>query len=245
MPRERTAGLIVIGNEILSGKVIDTNSTLLAQGLRSVGVTLRRIVVIPDELEEIAVAVRDFRERYEVVFTSGGVGPTHDDVTIDGVALGLNRPVVRHPHLEKMLRKFFGENVNDARLKMADVVEGTELIIEGTSNFPTVQVENIFILPGIPELFREKVEGIVPRLQTDPFHLRAIYTDQFESSIADFLNRTMAAFPDLMLGSYPKLNDPEYRVRITLESKDRDYLDRAFEMLIGLMPEGSVVRTEG
>jgi len=244
MPRDRSAGLIVIGNEILSGKVADTNSTFLARGLRELGVTLRRILVVPDELDEITAAVREFKDRYDVVFTSGGVGPTHDDVTIEGVARGLDRAVIRHPHLESLLRGFFGDKINEPRLKMADVVEGTELILEGSVNFPTVVVENIFILPGIPELFEEKFNSIRQRLGADPFHLRVIYTNRFETTIAQFLNQTMAEFPELMLGSYPKLNDPEYRVKVTLESKDRDYLQRAFARLLALLPPDAVVRTE-
>jgi FAD synthetase len=244
MPRDRTAALIVIGNEILSGKVADTNSTYLARGLRAAGVTLRRIIVIPDEPDEIAAVLRRYRAAYDVVFTSGGVGPTHDDVTIEGVARGLGRKVVRHPQLEAMLRKYFGGEVDDLRLRMANVVEGTELIYEGTLNFPLFLVENLFILPGIPEIFRDKFDALLHRIAADPFYLRAIYTNQPESSIAAFLDQTLERYPDLLLGSYPKLNDPEYSVRITLESKDRGYLDQAFDWLLGLLPPASVVRTE-
>jgi molybdenum cofactor synthesis domain-containing protein len=244
MARDRTAALIVIGNEILSGKVVDTNSSYLARELRALGVSLRRIVVIPDEIDTIAAAVRELRSECEVVFTSGGVGPTHDDVTIGGVAVGLGRAVIRHPSLESKLREFFGDGVNEARLKMAEVVEGTELLYEGNLSFPTLRVENIYILPGIPEIFREKFDALRQRFAADPFHLRAIYTSAPESTIASSLNEVLRTFPALLLGSYPKLNDPEYRVRVTLESKDREYLERAFEALLRLLPPGAVVRTE-
>lgn len=244
MARDRTAALIVIGNEILSGKVVDTNSSFLAEQLRSLGVSLRRIVVIPDEVDVIAETVRAVQPHFEVVFTSGGVGPTHDDVTISGIALGLGREVIRHPSLESKLREYFGDAVNPARLKMAEVVEGTELIFEGSLSFPTMRVENIFVLPGIPEIFREKFAAMRQRFAADPFHLRAIYTSAPESAIAVFLNRTMESFPELMLGSYPKLNDPEYRVRITLESKSREYVERAFAALLEMLPPNAVVRTE-
>lgn len=244
MARDQTAGLIVIGNEILSGKVVDTNSAFLAQQLRAVGVTLRRMVVIPDEVAVIAAEVRAMREAVDVAFTSGGVGPTHDDVTIAGVALGLGRAVVRHPSLERMLRDYFGGEVNDARLKLAEVVDGTELEYHGNLSFPTFRVENIYILPGIPEIFREKVLALQPRLAGDPFHLRVVYTREVESSIASCLNRTLEQFPALLLGSYPKLNDPEYRVRITLESKDREYVERALATLLDMLPPSAVVRTE-
>lgn len=244
MARDKTAALIVIGNEILSGKVVDTNSAFLAQQLRALGVSLRRVLVIPDEVDAIAEAVRDYHAAYDVVFTSGGVGPTHDDVTIAGVALGLGREVVRHPTLEAKLREFFGAEIDDARLKMSEVVAGTELLFEGNVNFPTFQVQNVYILPGIPEIFRDKVEAIRERFATDPFHLRVIYTREPESTIAVFLNRTLQSFPDLLLGSYPKLNDPEYRVRITLESKNQEYVEQAFGALMAMLPPDAVVRIE-
>jgi FAD synthetase len=244
MARDRTAGLIVIGNEILSGKVADTNSTFLAQQLRAVGVTLRRVTVIPDEIEVIAAEVRAMAPAVDVVFTSGGVGPTHDDVTIAGIARGLGRAVVREPELEGKLREFFGAQINDARLKLADVVDGTELEYDGAVSFPTFHVANIYVLPGIPEIFRDKAAAIAGRLASDPFHLRTLYTREMESAIAEPLNRLLAAFPDLLLGSYPKLHDPEYRVRITLESKDRAYVDRALEALLAMLPAGAVVRIE-
>ncbi len=244
MARDETAGLIVIGNEILSGKVVDTNSAFLAQQLRSLGVSLRRMVVIPDEVDVIAAEVQAMRATVDVLFTSGGVGPTHDDVTIAGVARGLRRTVIRHPSLERTLREYFGGDINDARLKLAEVVEGTELEYHGNPSFPTLRVENIYILPGIPEIFREQVIALRPRFASDPFHLRVVYTREVESSIAGYLNRTLEQFPDLLLGSYPKLNDPEYRVRITLESKDRHYVERALEALLTMLPPNAVVRTE-
>jgi len=244
MARDRNAALIVVGNEILSGKVVDTNSTFLAQQLRVLGVSLTRVLVIPDEVGTIAEAVRTIAPTVDFLFTSGGVGPTHDDVTIAGVAQGLGRKVVRDPALEKMLRDFFGQDVNDAKLKMAEVVEGTELLFEGDVRFPTMLVRNIYVLPGIPEIFREKFNAMRQRFAADPFHLRVIYSREMESTLAAFLNRTLESFPELLLGSYPKLNNPEYRVRITLESKDALYLQRAFEALMQMLPPGAVVRIE-
>ncbi len=244
MARDETAGLIVIGNEILSGKVADTNSAFLAQQLRSLGVSLRRISVVPDEIDVIAAEVRAMRPAVDVLFTSGGVGPTHDDVTIAGIAQGLGRAVIRHPALLRMLRDFFGTDVNDARLKLAEVVEGTELEYEGQRSFPTLRVENIYVLPGIPEIFRDKVVALRARFHSDPFHLRTVYTREMESTIAASLNRVLEQFPELALGSYPKLNDPEYAVRITLESKNRDYVERALAAMLAILPPQAVVRTE-
>jgi len=241
---ELSAGMVVIGNEILSGKITDTNSTFLATELRALGVSLRRVVVIPDDVQVIADEVRECHGTYDVVFTSGGVGPTHDDVTIAGVARALGRSVIRHPDLEAKLRAFYGDRINPARLKMAEVPEGSELITDVSLNFPTIKVENIYVLPGIPEIFRQKFSSLKSRFQTSPYSMKVVYTGVGEGAIAEFLNDTMREFPDLLLGSYPKINDPDYMVKVTLESKDAGYVERAFRYLLRVLPEGSVVRTE-
>lgn len=242
--RDRSAAVIVIGDEILSGKVVDTNAAFLAQELRGVGVALQRILVIPDDVEAIAAAVRDYQRAFDVVFTSGGVGPTHDDVTIAGIARGLGCKVVRHPVLEEKIRAWSGGAMTDAKLKMAEVPEGAELVFAGESDYPTVAIANVYILPGIPEIFRAKIEALKFRFAVDPYFMRVVYTRALESALAPFLNATLAAFPDLLLGSYPQLNDPEYRVRVTLESKDRDYVDRALAHLLGQLTTDLIVRTE-
>ena len=244
MPRDLLAAIIVIGNEILSGKVVDTNAPFLTRELRMIGVTLKRILTIPDEVDEIAEAVKEFRPRYDVVFTSGGVGPTHDDVTMEGIAKGLGRRLVRHPAIETRLREFYKEHVNDARLKMSEVPEGAELLVDGRLGFPTVKCENFYILPGIPELFEQKFEALRERFSATPYTMRVIYTREGEGSIAEHLNATLAAFPELLLGSYPKLSHPEYTVKLTLESKDPEYVDRALAHLLRLLPVDAVVRTE-
>jgi molybdenum cofactor synthesis domain-containing protein len=240
----RTAGLIVVGNEILSGKVVDTNGPFVARELRALGVELRRILTIPDEVGEIAAAVQAFHAAYDVVFTSGGIGPTHDDVTVEGVAAGLGRRVVRHPAIETRLVEFYKAQVNEARLKMADVPEGAELIVDRQLGFPTMVVDGVYVLPGIPSLFEQKFRGLRERFAGDPYHLRIVYTKEGEGSIAEYLNATVAAYPDLMLGSYPKLGDPEYAVRLTLESKDRQYVESALAHLLALLPPDWVVRVE-
>ncbi len=242
--RNKTAAIIVIGNEILSGKVVDSNAAFLAKELRELGVSLRRILVIPDDLEDIAEAIRTVGRTFDVIFTSGGVGPTHDDITMEGVALGLGRKIIRNAFLEEKIREYSGDRINDTRLKMADLPEGAELIFGGQLNFPSVCVENIFILPGIPELFRDKFSAIKSRFKVDPYFLRVVYTRAVESTLALYLNDTLASFPLVELGSYPTLNDPEYQVRVTLESKDRDYVNQAFDHLVARLPAEMVVRTE-
>jgi molybdenum cofactor synthesis domain-containing protein len=241
---DRTAGIIVVGNEILSGKVVDTNSPFLTRELRRLGVTVRRILTIPDELDDIAAAVAEFHRTYDIVFTSGGVGPTHDDVTIEGVARGLGRKVIRHPAIEARIREFYKDQANDARLKMAEVPDGTDLIVDGRLGFPTLKCENVYVLPGIPEILEQKFHAIRDRFAASPYFLRIVYTRDGEGSIAEHLNATLARFPELLLGSYPKIGDPEYAVKLTLESKDQAYVERALAHLLAALPPSAVVRTE-
>jgi FAD synthetase len=244
--RELVAGIVVIGNEILSGKTADSNSAFLARELRQLGVTLKRVAVIPDELDVIAETVRDFHRQFDLVFTSGGVGPTHDDITIEGVARALGRRVMTHPELEARILEYLnGRAANAAHLKMAEVPEGAELLTDGRLRFPTIKVENIYILPGIPEILQQKFHALKDRFAADPYFLKVVYTNEVESVIAASLNETLSAFPDLLLGSYPKINDPGYRVKVTLESKDKEYVERAFTHLLKLLPAGCVVKTEG
>jgi FAD synthetase len=241
---DRTAGILIIGNEILSGKVVDTNSPFLTRELRRLGVTVKRILTIPDELDDIATAVAEFHRAYDFVFTSGGVGPTHDDVTMEGVARGLNRTVIRHPAIEGRIREVYKDKINDARLKLSEVPDGTELIVDGRLGFPTIKCENVYILPGIPEILEQKFHAIRERFAASPYFLRVVYTTEGEGAIAEHLNATLATFPELLLGSYPKIGDPEYAVKLTLESKDEAYVDGALRHLLALLPRDGVVRTE-
>ncbi len=182
----KTAGIILIGNEILSGKVADANAAYLCEELRALGVNVRRITVIPDEVELIGKEVSELAQTYDYVFTSGGVGPTHDDVTIEGIARGLGVAVVRHPELAARLKGLYQERLNKARLKMAEVPEGAELLAKDLY-FPAVVIRNIYVLPGIPEIFREKFQAIKERFRDRPFHLRSIYVRIGEGVLAAYL----------------------------------------------------------
>src|SRR3989454_6207661 len=153
----KTAGIILIGNEILSGKTVDANAAYLCRELRELGVEVRRVVVIPDEVSLIAEEVAAFSKAFDLVFTSGGVGPTHDDVTIEGVARALGVAVVRHPELTGLLRQHYGERLNEAHLQMAEVPEGAELLGAEALRLPTLVMPNVDVLPGVPRVFLQKV----------------------------------------------------------------------------------------
>ena len=241
--QERDCGMVVVGNEILSGKVHDTNSYFAARELRKIGVALKRVVVVPDELQPIADEVSYCARNFEFVITSGGVGPTHDDITMEAVALAFGRPIVIHPELEHLIRLHFSERLATG-MKMAEVPQGTMLNAGGDLRFPTVQLENVYILPGIPQIFEVKLLALLGRFATDPYYIRTIYTSAGEGTIAEYLNTCLRSYPELLLGSYPRIGDPEYRVKLTLESKDRIYVERAFDHLIELLPREIVVKVE-
>jgi molybdenum cofactor synthesis domain-containing protein len=237
-----TAGIILIGNEILSGKIVDANASYLCRELRALGVDVRRVVVIPDEVDVIAEAVAALSGAFDHVFTSGGVGPTHDDVTIEGVARAMGVRVVRHPELVAILETYYRGKVTDAHLRMAEVPEGALLLGGDGLRFPAVVVRNVHVLPGVPEIFRQKFEAIRERFRGEPILLRNVYVRMGEGTLADYLNRLLADFPHLLLGSYPEFSNPEYRVKVTLESRDGAYLERALAAFLERLPADTVVR---
>ncbi len=238
----KTAGIILIGNEILSGKIQDANAVYLCRELRTLGVEVRRISVIPDEVQLIAEEVVVFSREFDVVFTSGGVGPTHDDVTIEGVARAMTVPVVRHPALVALLERYYRGKVTEAALRMAEIPEGAELVGGESVRFPTVMVRNVYVLPGVPEIFRAKFEALRERFRDQPIHLTNVFVSIGEGTLADYLNRLLADFPLLQLGSYPEFSNPEYKVKVTLESRDRGYVEQALADFLARLPADVVVK---
>ena len=238
----KTAGIILVGNEILSGKIQDANAAYLCRELRGLGVEVRRISVIPDEVDLIAAEVARFSADYDVVFTSGGVGPTHDDVTIEGVARAAGVPVVRHPALAALLEGYYKSALNEAHLKMAEVPDGAELLVDESVRFPTILMRNVYVLPGVPEIFRRKFDALRERFRDQPIFLKNVFVSIGEGSLADHLNALVREYPELLCGSYPEFSNPEYKVKVTLESRDRAFLDRALAELLKRLPSDSIVR---
>jgi molybdenum cofactor synthesis domain-containing protein len=241
------AGLIVIGDEILSGKTADTNTPFLIAELRELGVRLAEIAVIPDEIDGIAATVSRFSGRYRYVFTSGGVGPTHDDLTIAGVARAFSVRVHRHPELERMLVAYYnGQKTQplERNLRMADVPEGVTLVSGRELSWPVLCMRNVYILPGIPEIFRRKFTAIREQFRDTPFHLHQIFVRSEEGEIAGHLDQVARNYPDVALGSYPLLSPAAdgHRVKLTLESKDEAAVKRAVAELLGLLGAEVVVR---
>ena len=180
MKNRPIAAALIIGNEILGGKIRDENVHTLALTLRELGINLARVVIIADELQAISDHVRELARDFDHLFTSGGVGPTHDDLTIAGVARAFDVPVVREPDVERLLRNHYGTEVSEHHLKMADVPEGARTLY-ARSPWPLIVVRNVWVLPGIPEIFRMKLATVREQLQGGaPFVTRALYSKKDE-----------------------------------------------------------------
>ena len=230
--RDSTAAIIVIGDEILSGKTREENAQYLTRELRALGVSLRRIIVVPDVIAEIAATVRDYASRYDWVVTSGGVGPTHDDLTMEGVAQAFDTRVVRNAELERLLRGHYGERLEPRNLRMADVPDGVTLHASNHAAWPVVAFRNVFILPGIPEIFRLKFEAVREQLRSPPFHLKMVHVAADEGAIAAHLDAVVASYPDVAVGSYPRIVEGGWKVKLTLESKDAARVEAAAAELV-------------
>ncbi|MDP9152480.1 MAG: molybdopterin-binding protein [Myxococcota bacterium] len=240
-----TAAVLVIGDEILSGKVEEANVAVLARALRGLGILLLRVVMVMDDVETIAREVRDLSSTHDWLFTSGGVGPTHDDVTIAAVAQAFGARVVSSPEMECALRAHYKENCTEGHLRMALMPEGSSL--EGTPEFgwPTIRLHNTWLLPGIPEAFRMKVPVIVARIGlldgragARAFVSHAVYVKLDEGVLKPLLDRVVSQFPAVSVGSYPKWHDPTYRTKLTFDGRDESLVMAARDAFVALLPAG-------
>ena len=239
-----TAAIVVIGDEILSGKFVEENAAFLIGELRALGVELRRITVIPDDLDDIAATVRDASARFDHVFTSGGVGPTHDDVTIEAIARAFATTVARHPELEAKVRDYWKDQLADANLRLADIPAGSELVYGKDRVWPVVCYRNVYILPGVPTLFRRKFVDIRDRFRAQPVTAARIYTDLEEGELAPHLNAVVAAHPGVRVGSYPRFSERDFRVLVTLEGPAAEEVAAAFTALADRLGAHVVRREE-
>jgi molybdenum cofactor synthesis domain-containing protein len=234
-----TAAALVIGDEILSGKVDEANLVVLARALRARGVLLRRVVVVMDDVDTIAQEVRELARTHDWVFTSGGVGPTHDDMTIEGVAKAFGVPVVSSPEMESLLRAHYGPRCLEGHLRMALVPEGARLEVTGEIAWPTIRLHNVWLLPGIPEVFRTKLPVALAHLEGGrAFVSHAVYVKMDEGELRPLLDHVVAAFPDVSVGSYPKWVDPAYKTKITFDAQEAARVLAARDAFVALLPDG-------
>jgi len=199
------ASLLIIGDEILSGRTKDANLSYLATWLNEVGIQLGEVRVVPDVECEIAEAVNALRPNFDYVFTTGGIGPTHDDITVDSIAAAFGVPVVTHPEAYARMEAHYGkENFTEARKRMTRVPEGAELVDNPVSIAPGIRIENVFIMAGVPKIMQAMLEDIRPHLKVG----RKVWTQSLtvhapESKIAEELGKIQDANPETSIGSYP------------------------------------------
>ncbi len=238
-----TAALLIIGNEVLSGKVRERNLSVLACDLRNAGIALRRVVVIPDEIDVIVAEVQSLSNTHDMVFTSGGIGPTHDDVTIAAVAKAFGVTVRSDPQMEMLIQKHFGDRVTKGHLLMARVPDGCELVCFDPIQWPTVRMHNVWILPGVPEIFRMRLASMKTALcKRQPFISRSVYSNMDEGDLVPLLDQVVRDFPDISIGSYPKWHDPACRTELTFDGLDSARVEAALHAFVALLPQGEPLR---
>jgi molybdenum cofactor synthesis domain-containing protein len=236
-----TVALVIIGNEILSGKVEEANGRFLAQELFEMGWHLREIAVVPDDHDRVVETVRRLASTYDHVFTSGGVGPTHDDITLAAVAQALNKPLVLSPVLELLLKRFYGvELLTPSQQRMALVPEGATLHYGQASQYPQMMVDNVYPLPGIPDLFRKKFHELKELWPpAAPRTRRCLELVAMETDVAELLTRVANDHPEVQLGSYPSLREGQWHLELVLESANTEQLEQALAILadaLGVQP---------
>lgn len=233
------------------GHTQDTNSFFMCKKLRSIGVKVSRISVIPDEVDAIAAEISAFSSRYTYVLTSGGIGPTHDDVTFEAVAQAFGESVFPHPELVSLVQKFFGKSdawcpeMKLARIPVSSKLNyGTDKRTGDCFKYPLISVRNVYVFPGIPSLMERALEGLDHLFRNDKtrFYCREIFLNADEVSVAAVLEEANARYRRYVsLGSYPDWRNNYYRVQLTLDSDSESQLEEAHSFLIQRLPPGVVV----
>jgi molybdenum cofactor synthesis domain-containing protein len=222
--RNWTAALVVIGDEILSGRTQDKNVAQVATWLNQQGIRLAEVRVVPDEVARIADAVNALRASHDYLFTTGGIGPTHDDITVDAIAAAFGVPVIVHPEARAILENYYRDRpggLNDARLRMARTPEGAELIENPYSGAPGVKIANVYILAGVPNIAASMLEALTGKLEGGrPVVSVTVGARAAESEVADLLRETEAAHPGVAIGSYPFFKDGGYGANFVIRSED-------------------------
>lgn len=251
MTQTRTwnAALLVIGDEILSGRTQDKNIAQVALWLNDQGIRLAEVRVVPDDADRIAGTVNELRSAYDYLFTTGGIGPTHDDITVDSIAQALGVPVIVHPDARRILEDYYRDRpggLTDARLRMARTPEGAELIRNPRSGAPGVKVGNVFILAGVPDIAASMLEGLAGKLEGGrPVVSVTVGARVAESDVADLLRQTEAANPGVAIGSYPFFRNGRHGANFVIRSEDADLARRTGDELSGQLREAGYEPVEG
>jgi molybdenum cofactor synthesis domain-containing protein len=228
------AKILVVGNEILSGSTADTNSGWLAGRLTRMGIRVVEIRVIPDMEGVIVAYLQENRDWPGLIFTMGGIGPTHDDLTRAAVARGLGLELVSDAASEEVLKAHYGSRCNEARLKMALMPQGAGLYPGADSAAPGFRVGNVFVMAGVPEIMKRMFEAVAPGLPTSPYHSRVVYTPNSEGEIAGILDDLQRTFSEVSLGCYPSLSRYRaggYPTKLVFSATNTEIIEQALRAL--------------
>jgi molybdenum cofactor synthesis domain-containing protein len=246
MPEIVTAAMIVIGDEILSGRTKDKNIGHLAEVMTAIGVDLKEVRIVPDEQPEIAAAVNALRARYRYVFTTGGIGPTHDDITADAVAAAFGVPCEYDARAYSLLEESYarrGIEFTEARKRMARMPRGADHIDNPISVAPGFRIGNVHVMAGVPAIFQAMLDNVLPTLATGTKLLSATVQCPFgEGAIGTLLGEIQKAHPDTIIGSYPKYADGKFWTELVVRARSQDAVDagvRAIEEMLASLPPGS------
>ena len=244
-----TAALVVIGDEILSGRTQDKNIAQLATWLNDEGIRLAEVRVVPDQIERIAEAVNALRTSHDYLFTTGGIGPTHDDITVDAVAAAFGVPVIVHPEARQILVDYYRDRpggLTDARLRMARTPEGAELLRNPYSGAPGIRIDNVYILAGVPNIAASMLEALTGTLEGGrPVVSVTVGARAPESDVADLLRETEAAHPGVTIGSYPFFREGGHGSNFVIRSPDGDLARTTGEDLVERLREAGFEPIEG
>jgi molybdenum cofactor synthesis domain-containing protein len=226
-----TAGLLVIGDEILSGRTKDKNIGYIAEYLTNIGIDLREVRVVPDIEEEIVAALDALRARYTYLFTTGGIGPTHDDITADCVAKAFGVTIAPDPRAVAIMKERFdalGTTMNEARMRMTRIPAGAELVLNKVSAAPGFWIGNVIVMAGVPSIMQAMLDYVAPKLATGAKMLsETVRADAREGDVGTELGVVAKAHPDVMIGSYPFMDDRGPNTNIVVRSRDADKLAAA------------------
>ncbi|MGB1801045.1 MAG: competence/damage-inducible protein A [Gammaproteobacteria bacterium] len=235
----KTAAVIVIGNEILSGRTQDKNISYIGKELEKLGIALDEVIIIPDVEQTIINKVEHYSENYDYVFTTGGIGPTHDDITTESIAKAFNVKVLRNPEAVAIMDEYYEPGaLTEARLKMADIPEGASLIENPVSAAPAYQINNVFVLAGVPNIMQAMFQSLIGSLVGGPPILTAsIGTDLTESKIAEGMKNIQNECEEVSIGSYPYFKQGKPGVNIVLRSTDKTLLCKQIDLIEVLINE--------
>ena len=228
------ASLLIIGDEILSGRTQDKNTAYIAAWLNEAGIQLAEVRVVRDIEADIVKAVNSLRTRFDYVFTTGGIGPTHDDITAESVAGAFDLPLTTHPEAYRLLTEYYGvEDFTEARQRMSKTPEGAELIDNPVSIAPGFQIENVFVMAGVPKIMQAMLEGLRPRLRGgEKIWSQALTIHAPESKMARKLGEIQDDINGVSLGSYPFFRDGKIGTQIVVRSADKALIDEAMARLV-------------